>query len=135
VLQSVEVCGSACSQLHDVLQYVQVESWCIAVRASSCALQCVAVCCSVLQCVAECCSVLQCVAVCCSTRKQLFVASRGADRVKVMQPNTHAWLRIALVRCSVLQCVAAKFASVFAHALVEKPAMVLVILSSQRGSG
>jgi len=36
------------------------------VSSSSCALQCVAVCCSVSQCVAVCCSVLQCVAVCCS---------------------------------------------------------------------
>jgi len=39
---------------------------CIAQESLYCAVQCVAVCCSVLQCVAVCCSVLQCVAVCCS---------------------------------------------------------------------
>ena len=31
------------------------------IRAHDCALQCVAVCCSVLQCAAVCCSLLQCV--------------------------------------------------------------------------
>jgi len=107
VLQSVEVCCSACSQLHDVLQYVQAESWCIAVRASSYVLQCFAVCCRVLQCVAVCCSVWQYAqaAVCCKSRRR----SGEGD--------------------------AAKYSCVVVHALVEKPAMVLVILSSQHGSG
>jgi len=53
-----------------------------------CALQCVAVCCSVLQCVAVCCSVLSCVVVCCRV------------------------LACVVVCCRVLSCVAAVCCSV-----------------------
>ena len=79
-------------------------------REIRCALQCVAVCCSVLQCVAVCCSVLQCAAVCSAH----FNIVRSASGVGVC----------CSVRCSALQCYTVRVAgccSVFCVSQASKP--------------
>jgi len=81
VLMAVSGVSRLCFVLSDTLD-----------AAISCALQCVALCCSVMQCVVVCCSVLQCVAVCCTLLQCVAVCC--------------TLLQCDAMRCSVLQCVA-----------------------------
>jgi len=68
-----------------------------------CALQCVAVCCSVLQCVAVYCSVLQCLSVLQFTHTR----SRAAVGCKLAcVAECRSVLQCVAVCCSVLQCIA-----------------------------